>query len=366
MFVNSAKEFLEDSDCTFRIMGDGSRQVRYRNDDTQKNSDIFNILMESLGDKAADHVDTALQKAAKEDPLLAESAYIVWQALHEVHIDKVAKHLANLDRLACAGSKPTDIRKYIRDFKDTRKKIHKALEKGPLLDAHEVTMAKALMKHLLNWIQKMASTILLGRGSRVRDRTAAEVIGLVEEILEDNEITNMRADNEHANSAEHGMLGAGYESRRPPLPRSASNSPQGRSNNRFAPGQRNPGNPRRSASPTCGRTVPRQQTPRRQTTASPTGRGCIICGDRTRDHKTFECRANCWAPPCYGKFEWPSHHPKCPHRPTSTSSGHHRYAYQALILTRMTSAAQSSTTPPTSLPVEARDKYANTLRNDAH
>ena len=57
--------------------------MRYRNNDTQKNGDIFNILIESLGDKAADHVDTALQKAAKEDPLLAESAYIVWQALHE-------------------------------------------------------------------------------------------------------------------------------------------------------------------------------------------------------------------------------------------------------------------------------------------
>ena len=110
----------------------------------QKNGDIFNILMEALGDKAADHVDTALQKAAKEDPLLAESAYVVWQAIHEVHIDKVAKHLASLERLPCAGSQPNDVRKYIRDFKDTRKKVHKALNKGPLLEAHEITMAKAL------------------------------------------------------------------------------------------------------------------------------------------------------------------------------------------------------------------------------
>ena len=127
----------------------------------QKNSDIFNILMESLGDKAADHVDMALQKAAKEDLLLAESTYIVWQALHKVHINKVTKHLANLDRLTCTGSKLTNICKYIRDFKDTHKKIHKAPEKGPLLDAHEITMAKALIKCLLNWIQKMSSTILL-------------------------------------------------------------------------------------------------------------------------------------------------------------------------------------------------------------
>ena len=99
MFMDDAKELLEDGDSTFRIMHDGARQVRYCNDDTQKNGDIFNILMEALGDKAADHVDTALQKAAKEDPLLAESAYVVWQAIHEVHIDKVAKHLASLERL---------------------------------------------------------------------------------------------------------------------------------------------------------------------------------------------------------------------------------------------------------------------------
>ena len=80
--------------------------MRYRNNDTQKNGDIFNILIESLGDKAADHVDTALQKAAKEDPLLAESAYVVWQAIHEVHIDKVAKHLASLES-ALVDSKST-------------------------------------------------------------------------------------------------------------------------------------------------------------------------------------------------------------------------------------------------------------------
>ena len=84
--------------------------------------------------------------------------------------------------------------------------MHKALDKGPLLEAHEITMAKALMKHFPSWIQKMATSVLLARGSRVRDRTAAEVIDLVEEILEDNEITDTRADSEHANSAEHGML----------------------------------------------------------------------------------------------------------------------------------------------------------------
>ena len=44
----------------------------------QKNSDIFNILMEALGDKAADHIDAALQKAAKEDLQLAESAYVMY------------------------------------------------------------------------------------------------------------------------------------------------------------------------------------------------------------------------------------------------------------------------------------------------
>ena len=262
MFVEDAKDILEDGDRTFRVRSNGNREVRYHGNDLQKNGDIFNTPMESLGDKAADHVDTALQKAAKEDSLLAESAYIVWQALHEVHVDKVAKHLAHLDRLACTGSKPSDIHKYIRDFKDTRKKIHKALEKGPLLDAHEITMAKALMKRLPNWISKQSSTILLGRGSRVRDRTAAEVIDLAEEILEDNEITDTRADDEHANSAEFGLLGAGYESRKPQPTRSASNSPRGRSNNRFVPGQRNPGNPRRSVSPPRGRTVPPQQTPR--------------------------------------------------------------------------------------------------------
>ena len=102
----------------------------------------------------------------------------------------------------------------------------------------------------------MATPILPARGSRVRDRTAAEVIDLVEEILEDNETTDTRADNEHASSAEHGMLGAGYESRRPPPPRSASNSPRGCTSNRYTPGQRNPGNQRRSQSPTRGRTAP--------------------------------------------------------------------------------------------------------------
>ena len=38
--------------------------TRYCGNDLQKNGDIFNILMESLGDKAADHVGTVLQKAA--------------------------------------------------------------------------------------------------------------------------------------------------------------------------------------------------------------------------------------------------------------------------------------------------------------
>ena len=71
MFVVDAKELLEDGDRTFRVMSDGSRQVRYRGDDMQRNGDIFNIPMEALGDKAADHIDTALQKAAKEDLQLA-------------------------------------------------------------------------------------------------------------------------------------------------------------------------------------------------------------------------------------------------------------------------------------------------------
>ena len=137
MFVEDAKEMLKDGDRLFRVLHDGARQVRYRGNDLQKNGDIFNTLMESLGGKAADHVDTALQKAAKEDPLLAESAYIMWQALHKVHVDKVAKHLAHLDRLACTGSKPANICKYIREFKDMRKKIHKAPEKGPLLNITE-------------------------------------------------------------------------------------------------------------------------------------------------------------------------------------------------------------------------------------
>ena len=101
MFVLEAKDMLEDGDRTYRVMHNGSRQVRYRGDDMQKNGDIFNILMEALSDKAADHVDVALQKAAKEDPQLAESAFVVWQAIHEVHIDKVAKHLASLERLLC-------------------------------------------------------------------------------------------------------------------------------------------------------------------------------------------------------------------------------------------------------------------------
>jgi len=171
-------------------------------------------------------------------------------------------------------------------------------------------MAKALMKRFPSWIQKVATSVLLARGSHVRDRTAAEVIDLVEEILEDNKITDTRTDAEHANSAEHGMLTAGYESRRPPQPRSASNSPRGRSSNRFIPGQRNPGNQRRSQSPTRGRPAPRQQTPRRQSTVSPNSRGCIICGDA--HHKTHECQGNCWLPPCYGKFAWPTHHAKCP------------------------------------------------------
>ena len=153
MFVLEAKDMLEDGDRTYRVLHDGTRQVRYRGTDDEKNGDIFNILMEAIGDKAADHVDAALQKAAKEDPQLAESAFIVWQAIHEVHIDKVAKHLASLERLLCVGSKPTDIRKYLREFKDTCKKIHKVLDKGPLLDAHEITLAKALMKHLPQWIQ---------------------------------------------------------------------------------------------------------------------------------------------------------------------------------------------------------------------
>ena len=309
MFVEDAQAMLEDGDRTFRMRHDGSREVRYRNNDLQKNGDIFNILMESLGDKAADHVDKALEKAAKEDPQFAESAYIVWQALHEVHVDKVTKHLADLDRLTCAGNKPSDIHKYLRDFKDTRKKIHKAMERGPLLAAHEVTMAKALMKHLPKWIHIQTSTILLGRGSRVRDRTAAEVIDLAEEILEDSEIIDTRGD-EHANSAEYGLLGAGYESRKPPPSRSASNSPRGRTSNRFVRNQRDQGSARRSNSPTRGRTAPRQPTPRRQNTRSPTpARGCVICGEP--DHKTHECRANCWIPPCYGKFEFPNHHPKC-------------------------------------------------------
>ena len=79
--------------------------------------------MEALGDKAADHVDTALQKAAKEDLQLAESAYVVWQAIHEVHIDKVTKHLMGLEKLLCIRSKPANICKYLCEFKDTRKKI---------------------------------------------------------------------------------------------------------------------------------------------------------------------------------------------------------------------------------------------------
>ena len=54
MFVEDAQAMLEDGDRTFRIRHDGSREVRYRNNDLQKNGDIFNILMESLGDKAAD------------------------------------------------------------------------------------------------------------------------------------------------------------------------------------------------------------------------------------------------------------------------------------------------------------------------
>ena len=41
------------------------------------------------------------------------------------------------------------------------------------------------------------------------------------------------------------------------------------------------------------------------------------------------------------------------------------YAYQALILTRMTNAAQLPTTPPANLPVEAKGKYASTSRNNA-
>ena len=55
MFVKDAKEMLEDGDRTFRILHDGTRQVRYRHNDLQKNGDIFNILMESLGSKAADN-----------------------------------------------------------------------------------------------------------------------------------------------------------------------------------------------------------------------------------------------------------------------------------------------------------------------
>ena len=94
----------------------------------------------------------------------------MWQAIHEVHVDKVAKHLVSLERPPCVGSKPADVRKYLREFKDTRKKIHRALDKGPLLDAHEITMAKALMKHFLSWIQKVATSVLLARGSCVRDR----------------------------------------------------------------------------------------------------------------------------------------------------------------------------------------------------
>ena len=309
MFVLEAKDMLEDGDRTYRVLHDGTRQVRYRGTDDEKNGDIFNILMEAIGEKAADHVDAALQKAAKEDPQLAESAFVVWQAIHEVHIDKVAKHLASLERLLCVGSKPADVRKYLREFKDTRKKIHKALDKGPLLDAHEITLAKALMKHLPQWIQKMATSILLARGSRVRDRTAAEVIDLIEEILEDNEITDTRTDAERANSAEHGMLTAGYESRRPQQTRSPSTSPRGRSSNRFAPRQQSQ---RRSQSPTQGRPAPRQQTPRRPATMSPNSRGCIICGAPAEHHRTHECRENCWHPPCYGKFPWPTHHAKCP------------------------------------------------------
>ena len=258
MFVLEAKEMLEDGDRTYRVLHDGTRQVRYRGTDDEKNGDIFNILMEAIGEKAADHVDAALQKAAKEDPQLAESAFVVWQAIHEVHIDKVAKHLASLERLLCVGSKPADVRKYLREFKETRKKIHKALDKGPLLDAHEITLAKALMKHLPQWMQKMATSILLARGSRVRDRTAAEVIDLIEEILEDNEITDTRVDAERANSAEHGMLTAGYESRRPQQTRSPSTSLWGRSSNCFAPHQQSQ---RRSQSPTQGCPTPRQQTP---------------------------------------------------------------------------------------------------------
>ena len=117
--------------------------------------------MESLGSKAADHVDTALSKAAKDDPQLAESAYVVWQALHEIDADKVAKHLAHLDRLTCTGPKTHEIRKYIMDFKETRAKIHKALEKGPLLDVHKITMAKSLMKRAPTWLSMQSSTILL-------------------------------------------------------------------------------------------------------------------------------------------------------------------------------------------------------------
>ena len=120
----------------------------------QKNSNIFNILMEALSNKAADHVNAALQKAAKEDLQLTESAYVMWQAIHEVHVDKVTRHLASLERLLCVRSKPADVCKYLCKFKDTHKKIHKALDKGPLLDMHEIMMAKALMKHFLSWIQK--------------------------------------------------------------------------------------------------------------------------------------------------------------------------------------------------------------------
>ena len=168
MFIKDTKEMLKDSNCTYCVMHDSTHQVWYHGTNNQQNGDIFNILMEAISKKAADHVDVVLQKAAKEDLQLTESTYVMWQAIHKVHIDKVAKHLASLERLTCVRSKPADVRKYLCKFKDMRKKIHKVLNKGLLLDMHEIMLAKALMKHLLSWIQKMATSVLLARGSHIR------------------------------------------------------------------------------------------------------------------------------------------------------------------------------------------------------
>ena len=43
MFVLEAKDMLEDGDRTYRVLHDGTRQVRYRGTDDEKNGDIFNI-----------------------------------------------------------------------------------------------------------------------------------------------------------------------------------------------------------------------------------------------------------------------------------------------------------------------------------